>query len=543
MSAAEAAEGSSERVFSGREIISRDPKTGVEIGRVPIAVADDVRRAVERARAARSAWAARSIAERARVLLHARRIALDRLDEIAQLIARESGKPLPEAIAMDLVPSLDLLRYFAHHAERLLRDEPISIGHYALLGRKSHIAYRPLGTIGIISPWNFPWSIPVGQVATALVAGNAVILKPSELTPLTGLAIGRLFAQAGLPEGVLQIVTGDGTTGAALVASGVDKIIFTGSVETGRRVAETAARHLTPVVLELGGKDAMIVLADADLDKAAAAAVWGAFANAGQACASVERCYVHESIAAEFLRRVVEETARLKVGADDGSDLGAMSSEKQLKVVEEHVRDALARGARLLVGGRRLDRGAGLFYAPTVLANVDHSMLVMREETFGPVLPVMTFRTEEEAIELANDSAYGLTASIWTRDVNRGRALAGELCVGTVMINEVLYTHAIAQAPWGGVRRSGWGRTHGRLGLLEMVAPQHVHANRLTLLRDPWWYKYSPQAQQLFRRLARHFTDGSLSGLVRAMPSLAKRWWEMRRDPSGRESGSNSTAP
>ncbi len=528
MSEARVAEAASERASSRREIISRDPKTGEELGRVPVATESEVQHAVERARGAWQAWAARSVADRARVLLRARRLALDRLDDLARLIARESGKPFSEAIAMDLVPSLDLLNYFARHAERLLRDEPLPIGHYTLLGRASRIAYRPLGTIGIISPWNFPWSIPVGQVATALVAGNAVILKPSELTPLTGLAIGHLFTQAGVPDGVLQVVTGDGTTGAALVTSGVAKIVFTGSVETGRRVAEAAARCLTPVVLELGGKDAMIVLADADLDKAAAAAVWGAFANAGQACASVERCYVHESIAEEFLRRVVEETAKLSVGEGDGVDIGAMASEKQLTVVEEHVRDALARGAHVLAGGQRIARGAGLFYAPTVLANVDHSMLVMREETFGPVLPVMTFRTEAEAIELANDSMYGLTASIWTSDVRRGRALASELRVGTVMINEVLYTHAIAQAPWGGVRCSGWGRTHGRLGLLEMVAPQHVHANRLTLLRDPWWYSYTPRARELFRRLAHHFTDGSLIGLVWLVPSLAKRWREMR---------------
>ncbi|MGH9901902.1 MAG: aldehyde dehydrogenase family protein, partial [Pyrinomonadaceae bacterium] len=388
-----------------------------------------------------------------------------------------------------------------------------------------------LGVVGIISPWNFPWAIPLGEVVMALVAGNSVVLKPSELTPLVGLKIGEVFRRAGLPEGLLEIVTGDGSTGAALAAAGVDKIMFTGSVATGRRVAEAAARRLTPVVLELGGKDPMIVLEDADLEAAASAAVWGAFANSGQACASVERCYVHESIALAFTARVVEKVKSLRqdVGTREGTDVGAMSSERQLRVVEEHVSEAVARGARVLAGGGRA-RGfeRGSFYEPTVLAGVDHTMLVMREETFGPVLPLMTFETEEEAVRLANDSPYGLTASVWTRDTGRGRRVAARVEAGTVMVNEVLYTHGIAQTPWGGVKQSGLGRTHGRPGLLELVAPHHVHVNRLARLHDLWWFPYTPRAARLFRGLARHFANGSALETLRLSPQMLRRLFERR---------------
>ncbi|MCA1631895.1 MAG: aldehyde dehydrogenase family protein, partial [Acidobacteria bacterium] len=297
------------------EIVSYDPATNEEIGRVPVGTSEEVRRAVARAREAQAGWAARSYAERGRVILRAREIVLDELDAVAELIARESGKPVTEAISMELVPTLDLMRYFARETGRLLRAEKINIGQYGLLGRTSRVVYRPVGVVAVISPWNFPWAIPVGEVVMALAAGNAVVLKPSELTPFVGLKIADVFARAGLPEGLLAVLTGDGGTGAALVEAGADKIMFTGSVATGRRVAEVAGRNLTPCVLELGGKDPMIVFADADADAAAAAAVWGAFANSGQACASVERCYVEESIAEEFTARVVELTRALRQDA------------------------------------------------------------------------------------------------------------------------------------------------------------------------------------------------------------------------------------
>lgn len=517
------------------EIVSYDPATGEEIGCVPVASAAEVREAVACARAAQKRWAGLSYRERGRVVQRARKIVLGELDALAHLISRESGKPATEAVMMELVPTLDLMRYFARATGRLLRPERIDIGQYALMGRSSRIVYEPLGVVGVISPWNFPWAIPVGEIVMALMAGNCVVLKPSELTPLTGLKIGEVFARAGLPEGLLRVVTGDGQTGAALVEAGVDKIIFTGSVATGRRVAEVAGRNLVPVVLELGGKDPMIVLADANLETAAAAAVWGAFANSGQACASVERCYVQETIAEEFTARVVELTRALRQGegARVGADVGAMSCERQRAVVEDHLREAVGRGARILAGGGRGSE-TGAFHEPTVIAGVDHSMKLMREETFGPVLPLMTFRDEEEAIRLANDSSFGLTASVWTRDIRRGERIASRLEAGTVMINEVLYTHGIAQTPWGGVKLSGSGRTHGRAGLLELVHAKHVHTNRFARLQDLWWFGYTPESAELFRAFARRFTTGSVLQTSLLLPGMLRRLRERRRSGAAR---------
>jgi acyl-CoA reductase-like NAD-dependent aldehyde dehydrogenase len=491
---------------------------------------EEVARAVVRARAVQRAWANVSFRERGRVVMRARKVILAELEEIALLISRETGKPVSEAIALEITPSLDLMQYFARTAGRQLRRHRIYIGQYGLMGRYSYIVYQPLGVVGIISPWNFPWAIPLGEVVMALMAGNAVVLKPSRLTALTGLKIKEVFQRAGLPEGLLQVITGDGSTGAALVEAGVDKIMFTGSVATGKSVAQAAARHLTPVVLELGGKDPMIVLDDANIEIAARAAVWGAFANAGQACAAVERCYVQESIAPRFLECVTAETKKLRqdVGTKADVDVGAMSSEAQLRVVEDHVNDAVAKGAQVLTGGRRAAGLNGSFYEPTVLKNVDHRMGVMREETFGPVLPLMTFKTDDEAVRLANDSTFGLTASVWTRNIARGKKLAGQIEAGTVMVNEVLYTHGIAQTPWGGVKQSGLGRTHGRLGLLELVTPQHIHVNRLAFLPDLWWFRYTPGAGRLFRGFARRFASGSIWQSSLLLPQMIRRLFERR---------------
>ncbi|MFN2407612.1 MAG: aldehyde dehydrogenase family protein [Pyrinomonadaceae bacterium] len=513
-----------------REIVSVNPSTREELGRVPLMSATEVAAAVSRARHAQQAWAQLSYRARAEYVLRAREIVLAHVDDIATLISRETGKPPAEATSMEVVPTLDLMYYFARKTEALLNRQKINIGHYELMGRSSYIVYKPLGVVGIISPWNFPWATPLDEVVMALMAGNAVVLKPSELTPLTALKIGDVFREARLPEGLVQIVTGDGSTGAALVEAGVDKIMFTGSVATGKRVAEAAARHLIPVVLELGGKDPMVVLDDANLVNAARAAVWGGFANAGQACASIERCYVHESIAQEFTKLVVDETRKLRVGppAGDEIDVGSMTNERQLHIVEDHIQDAVEQGARVETGGQRVGSDGGWFHEPTVLTNVDHSMKLMCDETFGPVLPIMTFKNDDEALRLANDSVYGLTASVFTSDIARGRRLAEQIDAGTVMINEVVYTHAIAQTPWGGVKQSGYGRTHGRLGLLELVTPQHIHVNRVPWMPDVWWFRYTNEAANLFRDFARRFTNGSVLNSSLLLPKILRRLFEAR---------------
>ena len=512
------------------EIISYDPGTGQEIGRAPLSSSEEVKAAVTTARRTQPAWAGLPYQERGRVILEARKLMLAERDELAILISRETGKPVAEALSMEIVPTLDAMHYFAHAAGDLLRPQKIDIGQYGLMGRSSSIVFRPLGVIGIISPWNFPLATPADEVVMALMAGNAVVLKPSELTPLIALKLCDIFSRAGLPPGLLNVVTGDGSTGRALIDAQVDKIMFTGSVATGKRVAEAAAKYLTPVVLELGGKDPMIVLEDANIENAARAAVWGAFANSGQACASVERCYVQESIANKFIEQLVAETRALKqgLGTETGIDVGAMSNENQLQIVSDHVAEARQRGAKALTGGQRGTNLEGLFYEPTVLTNVDHDMTIMRDETFGPVLPVMTFTTEAEAIEFANDSVYGLTASVWTKDIAKGRRIAERIEAGTVMVNEVVYTHGIAQTPWGGVKQSGYGRTHGRLGLLELVHPQHIHVNRLSFLPDLWWFRYSPRAGKLFGGLASNFTTGSILKTSWLLPQMIRRLFGSR---------------
>lgn len=550
------------------EIVSFDPATGEEIGRLRKTSPDDVHRAVAEARRALQTWRTAAFTERRRLLMRAREVLLSEMDEIAHLISRESGKPFGEAISMEIAPVLDLMQWVARGARKMLRPRRVPVGLYALLGRSSKIVYQPLGVVGIIPAWNYPFSIPLGEAAMALMAGNTVVIKPSELTPFVGLKIGEIFERAGFPAGTVTVVTGGGETGAALVSAPPDKIMFTGSVATGKKILAASAEHMTPVVLELGGKDPMIVFEDANLDLASRAAVWGAFCNAGQSCSSVERLYVHRSVAARLTDLIVARTRELKLGRGNAEDIsiGPMSSERQIRIVEDHVETFRASGAKIETGGRRsvdtpvrtsaastrtvndnrdssigFDRFAGdtgdadtsvcspLFYEPTVITRVENDMRPMQEETFGPTLPICTFETEEEAIRLANDSQFGLTASVWTRDRARGRRVAGHIEAGSVCINEVLYTHGIGQTPWGGFKNSGRGRTHGREGLMELVQPQHIHTNRLAILPDAWWMPYSSNAVTTFRKFATHFASGSLAKTTAMLPQLWKRINELLR--------------
>ena len=466
------------------------PATLEPLGEIDVATADDVRRAVERARAAQPGWAALRFDQRARFLLRARDLLVERVDEVAEVICRDTGKPRLEAVATEVLAGCDALTFYARRAKRLLRDR--TQGLHLLKTKKLVLSWRPMGVVGIITPWNFPFVLALNPAVQALMAGNAVVLKPSEITPFVGQALARLFADAGLPEGVFQLVTGDGATGAALVDAGCDKIAFTGSVRTGRKIAEACGRALIPCTLELGGKDPMIVCEDADLERAARGAVWGAFSNAGQVCMSTERVYVPERIAHAFIARVVELTRELRQGpeAEGEVDVGAITSPAQLEIIERHVADAVARGARVLAGGRRNPAYPGLFFEPTVLVGVDHDMAIMREETFGPCLPIQVVRDEEEALRLANDTPYGLQASVWTRDSAKGRRIAARLAAGGVVVDDCMITYAISESPFGGRKDSGIGRVNGELGLKSYCHVQSVVLPRFRPKRELLWYPY-----------------------------------------------------
>lgn len=491
--------------IDGRQIVSLNPASGEPLHSFTACSDAEVRAAVQRGHAAQALWDGIGLRRRIRVVREFQKLLHARKAQIARLITEEAGKPYAEALTTEIMVVLDAARFLVENAYGLLRDQALAHGSLITKTKAGLVAREAYGVIGIISPWNYPFSIPATEALSALVAGNAVVLKPSELTSQCALELRTLLLASGVPERVFQVVLGDGTTGAALVNSPIDKLIFTGSVATGKRIAVMAAERLLPVVLELGGKDPMLVLDDADVDVASSGAVWGAFMNAGQTCLSVERCYVDRKIYDRFVQACCEKTRRLRVGngLNAETDIGPLINARQLRTVCSQVEEAKAQGARVLEGGSSLPQLGANFFAPTVLADVTQQMRIMREETFGPVLPIMPFDSEAEAIRLANDSEYGLAASVWTSDRSRGERMAAQLSAGTVMVNDVISCFGISEAPHGGVKASGIGRTHGRFGLEEMVRVKYVDIDRLPSMKKVWWFGYGPA----FTRSMERFLD------------------------------------
>jgi acyl-CoA reductase-like NAD-dependent aldehyde dehydrogenase len=480
---------------------SINPATGEVVARFAAASPAAVPAAISRARAAQREWGARPARERARHFARLVEVLLERREEIVEVISTENGKPRFEALFTELIVAASLADHYARRGARLLRPERIAHANPALKSYASELRLEPLGVVGLISPWNYPLAIPMTQAMTALLAGNAVLIKPSELTPWCGALVGELFSAAGFPAGLVEVLQGGGEVGAAMIEAGsleepgssLDKLIFTGSVATGRRVAEAAARRLLPTVLELGGKDAMVVLADARLEVAASAAVWGGYMNCGQTCISVERVFVERAVAERFTELCVEKTGKLRLGpaSDPESDIGPMIRLAQLEKVEAQLRDATARGARILTGGRRRPDLGPTFLEPAVVAGVDETMLLLREETFGPVLAICAVEDADEAVRRANASPFALAASVWTGTERRGREIAARLDAGAVMVNDLITYYGACEAAHGGRRASGWGRTHGRLGLLEMAHAKYVMRDRLWRWPKAWWYGYN----------------------------------------------------
>ncbi|HET8639443.1 MAG TPA: aldehyde dehydrogenase family protein [Solirubrobacterales bacterium] len=471
---------------------SFNPATGELVGSVATITPEQVQGVVDDVARIQPAWAELSLADRAGYMRRAADALLDDIDEIAELLVSEQGKPRVEAYTMELLPTVDALHWCAKAGPKILADEKVRMSQAFLLSKRSYFSYEPIGVVGVIAPWNYPWSIPFGEVAIALMAGNGVVLKPASLTPLLGEAIRRVFEKGGLPEGLVRVVHGGGAVGDALARSSVGKVFFTGSVEVGRKVGEVCAQQLKGSVLELGGKDPMIVCADADLGNAVSGAVWGGFANAGQTCSGIERVYVMREIADRFVEGVAQESRKLRLGdpMQWETEIGPMTSDGQYEIVRELIEDAVASGATMHCGGATDVAGLpGKYIAPTVLTGVTHEMRIMKEEIFGPVLPIVVVDSEQEAIDLANDSEFGLGASVWTKDRQKGARIARRIESGMVWVNDHSFSHGACQCAWGGVKDSGVGRSHSKFGFYE-CANIKMNAWEPGLTRDFWWHPY-----------------------------------------------------
>jgi acyl-CoA reductase-like NAD-dependent aldehyde dehydrogenase len=488
----------------GEEISVENPANGQIIATVPDLGAAAVAEMALRGRAAQPHWQAYGFDGRARILLRAQKWLMDNADQVVATIVSETGKTFEDASLAEISHAANAFGFWARHAPEYLADERVKSGQILVKGKKLILRYRPLGLIGVIGPWNYPLTNSFGDCIPALAAGNSVILKPSEVTPLTSMLMADGLRECGLPEHVLQIATGRGETGAALVNE-VDMIMFTGSTRTGRKVAQAAAERLIPASLELGGKDPMIVLSDADLERAANFATYYSMQNAGQTCISIERVYVEEPVYDEFVAKVTEKVRALRVGPPQGFgsvEVGAITFPPQLQTIETHVADAVDKGARVLAGGHALQTGGGRFYEPTVLVDVDHTMKIMTEETFGPTLPIMKVADAEQAVSLANDTVYGLGASIFTRDTERGEQIARRIEAGAANVNDAMINYTALELPMGGAKASGLGSRHGPGGIRKYCSQQAIVVTpRLALKREPHMYPYKPLTSRLLAGL------------------------------------------
>jgi acyl-CoA reductase-like NAD-dependent aldehyde dehydrogenase len=490
-----------------------NPATGEIVATVPDLGADVVAEMAARARAAQPEWEAYGFDGRARVLVRAQKWLMDNAERVVETIVSETGKTYEDAQLAEIGYAGNAFGFWAKEGPKYLADERVKSSQVLVKGKKLILRYRPIGLIGVIGPWNYPLTNSFGDCIPALMAGNSVILKPSEITPLTSLLLAEGLRECGLPENVLQIATGRGETGAALVAE-VDMVMFTGSTRTGRKVAQEAAKRLIPASLELGGKDPMIVLSDADLERAANFATYYSMQNAGQTCISIERAYVEEPVYDEFVAKVAEKVRALRVGSPDGGygtvEVGAITFPPQLEIIKDHVADAEQKGARVLAGGHEL-QGPGRFFEPTVLVDVDHSMKVMTEETFGPTLPIMKVHDADEAVRLANSSHYGLGSSVFTRDTARGEAIARRLEAGSANVNDALINYTVLELPMGGAKASGLGSRHGPGGIRKYCSQQAIVVTRLALKREVFMYPY------------KYRTSRMLAGLFKLMYGRGKR--------------------
>jgi acyl-CoA reductase-like NAD-dependent aldehyde dehydrogenase len=489
---------------------ARSPLDGTPLPDVQATAPDEVARIVARAREAQAAWAATPVRDRAAAIAKAKKRLLARAEEIAALARQECGKPIEEAVLAEVLPNADLVDYWTLSIEELLEDTPVELDPLAYPGKVGRVRREPRGVVALITPWNYPIAIPLRTLVPALLAGNAVVFKPSEITPRCGALVASLF-EGLVPEGVLQLLQGGRDVGAALVGADIDFVVFTGSVATGRAIAIACAERLIPTSLELGGKDSAIVLADCNLERTARGVIGGAFTNAGQSCASIERVYVERAVADRFVDRVVALTKELRPGVDTA----VMTTAQQCAIARGHLTEAVAAGATVLTGGAPEE--GSLAFAPTVVRVEREDTPLLEKETFGPILPIVVVDSADEAVERTNASRFGLTTSLWTRRYSRAHALARRLRSGVVTINNHGFTAAIPGAPWTGVGDSGHGVTNGPHALAELTRPRFVLEDRNRAKRELWWYPYTPVLRTLAFAMARARGGAGLFGRIAAV--------------------------
>jgi acyl-CoA reductase-like NAD-dependent aldehyde dehydrogenase len=506
---------------------SINPATGEILGYTGLNTIGDLQMAVKKAKIAQKGWAVKSFHERAKHLLLMRDFITQNSERIADIISKNNGKTHIDALSTEVIPAAMSANYYAKKSKKLLKRRKLSAGNILFFNKKSYIDRVPFGVIGIISPWNYPFSIPFQEILMALISGNAVICKVATQTQEVGKIIQEVVNAANLPVGLFYLLNIPGNiAGDAFIESGINKLFFTGSVPVGKKLMKKASEKLLPLSLELGGNDAMIVCEDANVYRAALGAAWAGFSNAGQSCGGVERIYVLKGIYDEFMKKLNEVTSALSYGADKefNVEIGSITTEKQLKTIKEHVKDALDKGAKISSEAKKFEGNEkGFFHPPMVLENVDDSMITMKCETFGPIVAVMKVDSLEEAIERANNSDLGLTASIWTNDKKKAHKAAAKLEAGAITINDHLMSHGLSETPWGGFKESGLGRTHGYLGLEEMTQPRVVVDDIMPFLqKDMWWYPHDKSVYTGLSGVLNFLYAKSLSQKFKGMINLIK---------------------